>query len=51
MKADAERMAEERGRQLEAEAKAKAEAEAKAKGSAPEEKDLFDNTEKEEKEA
>ena len=38
MKADAERMAEERGRQLEAEAKAKAEADAEAKDKKEEEK-------------
>jgi cell division protease FtsH len=44
MKADAERMAEERAKELEAEAAAK------GKESAPQEKDLFDDTDKEKKE-
>ena len=44
MKADAERMAEERAKELEAEAAAK------GKEPAPQEKDLFDDTDKEKKE-
>ena len=56
MKADAERMAEERGRQLEAEAKAKAEAEAAEEGTeekkpAPKQKDLFEDSEEKKEEA